>query len=92
MIVATLIEQTKPNAKGEGVMQIHAPGCQHQNRVRDDLVVQVEDDSTWLTYGTGLDGAVAYYIALRNGMLDDGVVNSPWIARPAPCAKAAGLA
>lgn len=92
MIVATLIEQTKTNAAGEGVIQIHAPGCAHSNRVPGHLLTHVEDDSKWLDYGTGLDAAVAYMIDLRSGMLDDGVVNFPWISRPAPCAKAAGIA
>lgn len=85
---ATLIEQARPNAKGEGVIQIHARGCQHQNRVRDDLITDVPDaDSTWLDYGTGVQGAVDYLIALRSGMLDDGVASFPWVARLAPCAR-----
>ena len=88
LTVATLIEQERPNAKGEGVIQIHARGCVHQNRVNKDRVYDVADpESTWLDYGTGVEGAVAYYIALRSGMLDDGVANSPWVSRLAPCAK-----
>lgn len=87
---ATLIEQIKPNAKGEGVVQVHAIGCRHQHRINPDLVTQVADpEREYLHFGKGVDGAVAYQIALRNGMLDDGVVHGPWIARLAPCAKTA---
>ena len=85
---ATLIEQAKANAKGEGVIQIHALACQHQNRVRSDLILgSVSSEDTFLDYGSGVEGAAAYYIALRSGMLDDGVVNFRWVARLAPCAK-----
>lgn len=89
---ATLIEQTRPNAKGEGVIQIHAVGCQHQNRVADDLIHYVAPEDQYLDYGFGVEGALAYLIALRSGMLDDGVVNCPWVSRFAPCAKQAASA
>lgn len=85
---AALIEQVKTNAKGEGVVQVHAIDCRHQNRIDADLVTQVVDpEGEYLNYGKGVEGAVAYQIALRNGMLDDGVIHSPWIARLAPCIK-----
>lgn len=84
---ATLIEQDRPNANGEGVIQIHAVGCQHQNRVPDDRIHWVAPEDMFLDYGHGVEGALAYLIALRSGMLDDGVVNSPWVSRFAPCVK-----
>lgn len=63
-----------------GVVAIHATGCRHLN-----LGSEITGEASTMTpaeYG-------AYMVTVLDGTLDDGVVNSLWKYRLAPCTKAA---